>query len=559
MTRPIRALLALLTAAALWAAPAAAQLVPGLGEAEAEAPAPDPLGRDTPRGAVDGLLAAFASGDAGAVLPFLDLSDLPPARRNIEGRRLAERLEATLDRGGRILPGFRLSTAPEGADGDGLAPDREAFAELIGDDGVVALTLARGPGEAAEDGADGPPVWRVSPEALATVAGLADVARLAPYERALPEALRDWTLWGAPVGAWIAAIVLGAVAVALAGLLVAGLVRLGGRVARPLRDGAPGRLLRAVRAPLALVLAAPVALGLSVAAGVPVVVRAALAPIVETAVWLALTWMVLRLVHAVGEELLESMTRRARLGAVSVVVLVRRFVVVVIVVIALALIAASFGLNLVGWFAALGIGGIAIALGAQKTIEHLVGGVSIVADQPIRVGDFCSVDGLMGTVEDIGLRSTRLRTLDRTLVTIPNGDLSSARIENYTSRDRFLWHATLGLRYETGAAQLRRIVRAIEVLLLSDDRVAEAPRVRFVAFGASSLDVEVFAYLLAPDYPESLATREELLLAVMEIVEAEGSGFAFPSQTVYLARDKAPAATGDEGDGTASPVRTGDL
>ena len=175
----------------------------------------------------------------------------------------------------------------------------------------------------------------------------------------------------------------------------------------------------------------------------------------------------------------------------------------------------------------------------------MVGGLSLVADQPVRVGDFCKVDGVMGTVEDIGLRSTRIRTLDKTLVTIPNGDLSTARIENFAGRGRFLWQTTLGLRYETRPEQMRAVLRRLDRMMAADPRVAEDHRARFTGFGASSLDVEIFAYILASDMATSLRIREELNLAVMEIVDSCGADFAFPSTTVYLARDDRKAGVAE--------------
>ena len=133
------------------------------------------------------------------------------------------------------------------------------------------------------------------------------------------------------------------------------------------------------------------------------------------------------------------------------------------------------------------------------------------------------------------MRSTRIRTLDRTLVTIPNGIMSGARIENYTSRDRFLFKSNLSLRYETTPDQMRAVLWRLRGLLESDDRVTEDPaRVRFLAFGASSLDIEVFAYVLAVDYNEFLGVCEDLNLAIMEIVAECGTSFAFPSRTIYL-------------------------
>jgi MscS family membrane protein len=144
----------------------------------------------------------------------------------------------------------------------------------------------------------------------------------------------------------------------------------------------------------------------------------------------------------------------------------------------------------------------------------------------------------MGTVEDIGLRSTRIRTLNRTLVSIPNGQISAANVENFAVRDKFLFRHTLGLVYETTAAQMQSVLGAVRELLATHPHVeAEGARIRFVAFNAYSLDLEIFAFVRATEMPAFLAIQEELLLRIMEIVEKSGTGFAFPSQTIYLRRE----------------------
>ena len=489
----------------------------------------DAFGRDTPRGTVNGLVAAFAAEDAGAVLPYLDLEGIPAERQRFAGRRLAGQLEAVLDRAGGLLPGFRISAQPGGAAGDDLPADLDRFAVLRTDDGTADLTLRR-----TEE--DGVRIWRVSPDSLAAVAAAAPRGP-AMLDRFMPSVLRDTRVWGVSLAGWLG--LAGAAAAALCGgVTLAWLLRgLAARLVRPLCSRTADRFARSIRLPAALILAALMFEGLAVLFGVPVVARAVASPVVETGAWLALAWLVLRAVNMGFEEVLRRMTLRERLGAVSVVAIVRRLAKGVVMVAAAILIAGSLGLDLTGWLAALGLGGLAFALGAQKTIEHMVGGLSLVADQPVRVGDFCKVDGVMGTVEDIGLRSTRIRTLDRTLVTIPNGDLSTARIENFAGRARFLWQTTLGLRYETRPEQMRAVLRRLDRMLATDPRIAEDHRVRFIGFGASSLDVEIFAYIVASDMPRNLAIREELNLAVMEILSSCGAGFAFPSTTVYLAKD----------------------
>jgi MscS family membrane protein len=162
----------------------------------------------------------------------------------------------------------------------------------------------------------------------------------------------------------------------------------------------------------------------------------------------------------------------------------------------------------------------------------------IISDQPVRVGDFCRAGDYLGTVENIGLRSTRIRTLKRTVVSVPNGQLALMNLENFTMRDKIWFHHTLHLRYETTADQLRYTLAEIRKMLYEHSKVeSSSARTRLVKLGNSSLDLEVFAYVLETEYESFLHIQEDLLLRIMDIVEESGSGFAFPSQTTYFAGD----------------------
>jgi MscS family membrane protein len=195
----------------------------------------------------------------------------------------------------------------------------------------------------------------------------------------------------------------------------------------------------------------------------------------------------------------------------------------------------GFGFNVTALVAGLGVGGIAVALAAQKTVENVIGGVAVFFNQPVRVGEFCAFGDKLGTVEEIGLYATRVRTLDRTVVTVPNAQFSTMQIENYARRDRFWYHPRISLRYETTPDQIRYVLVEIRKMLYAHPRVdADPARVRFVGFGASSLDVDIFAYVHGADYSEFLEVAEDLNLRIMDIVSAAGSSFAFPSQTTYI-------------------------
>jgi MscS family membrane protein len=259
----------------------------------------------------------------------------------------------------------------------------------------------------------------------------------------------------------------------------------------------------------------------------------------EGIVYLTGAWMALRLASVVAEAIISS----PHIGPESIDAhLIRvgaRLMGAVAGATLIAIGADHVGVPVYGIVAGLGVGGLAIALAAQPTIENLIGGMNLFADRVVRVGDVCKSGDTFGTVEAIGIRSARIRGVDRTLTTIPNAALAKMPIVNLTQRDQFLIHTVIGLRYETTPEQLRYVLVKLRELLLGHSRVNPNPaRARFVGFGASSLDIEVFAYVMTKDWGEFLGIREDILLRVMEIVEQSGSALAFPSQTLYLGRDR---------------------
>lgn len=188
--------------------------------------------------------------------------------------------------------------------------------------------------------------------------------------------------------------------------------------------------------------------------------------------------------------------------------------------------------------AGLGVGGLAVALAARPTIENVIGGLTLFADKPFRVGDLCKLGEDIGYIEEIGLRSTRIRTRERSLVSIPNADLAVMKIDNLGQRDQRLLRTTLGLRYETTPDQLRWVLaKTREMLLAHPMASSEKMRTRFTGYGSYSLDIEIFVYLRCQAEDSFLAITEDLLLRIMDIVKASGTSFAFPSQVNYISRD----------------------
>jgi MscS family membrane protein len=261
--------------------------------------------------------------------------------------------------------------------------------------------------------------------------------------------------------------------------------------------------------------------------------------VAEALVAMLAVWAVARRTHAFAETIL-VMPRIGGQGTDGALVrLGMRIVAFVAGGLIIVYSLRHLGADMVPLLAGLGVGGLAVALAAQRTFANFIGSLILFVNKAIRVGDFCRYGDQIGTVEQIGLLATRIRSLERTIVTVPNAQFSEMDIDNFAVRDQRLLKTVLQLRYETTSEQLRYVLARLRELLLGHPKVTPAPaRVRFIGYGAYSKDLEIFAYLDCADQDTFLAIQEDILLRIEDIVVEAGSGFAFPSQTAYLARDK---------------------
>jgi MscS family membrane protein len=506
----------------------------GNGAAAPAVAAKDPYGRETPQGMVSGLMNALAAADYERAGQFFQTDSVPGLRSwyVLSGLDLARQFQEVLDRAGSVTTPAELSTGADGNVNDGLAQDVERF-------GVIKTPTAEVPLLAKRVERDGKALWLVSETTLrdipALAASLEGGSSAKSWLALLPEGP---AVGGAPLSHWLALLIAAGFSFAFAWTLTA----LRGPIERLIRRGGAetklSRFIEASAGPLRILIML-VTLGVIMQAlGVTVVARYRAVFVIQLMSWFAVSWLLWRWADAAGEVILGQMSRRGQLTAYSAVSFLSRAFKAVIVVLLAAALLRAFGVNVTAGLAALGIGGLAIALGAQKLFENLIGSLTLIADSPIRIGDFCKVGTTMGTVEEIGIRSTRIRTLDRTVLTVPNGELSALQIENYTQRDRFWFHPILNLRYETSPDQMRYVLKELRAMLTEHSKVDNATaRVRLIGLAAYSLDIEIFAYVIAWDNNGFLEVQEELLLKCMEIVEASGTGFAFPSQTLYMGRD----------------------
>ncbi len=255
-------------------------------------------------------------------------------------------------------------------------------------------------------------------------------------------------------------------------------------------------------------------------------------------IYLALAWAVWVFVLAAFETAIQRSDRADHGFDANMLRLIARILGFIGAIIVLAYGAQNIGLPVFSLLAGLGIGGLAIALAIRPTLENLIGGFVLYLDRPIRVGDFCTFGDRSGTVENIGIRSTQVRANDRTLITVPNAQFADLQIVNWAQCDRMLIKQTIGLRYETSEDQLRYLIVKLREMLIGHPRIdSETVRVRFSDFGASSLDVAIRVYAMTREWNDFFAIKEDVQFRIMTIVEQSGTGFAFPSQTLYMSRD----------------------
>lgn len=349
---------------------------------------------------------------------------------------------------------------------------------------------------------------------------------------ALPESFKR-NVFGTPVWKVLAVLVLTGVAL----LLVAVCSRL---FAGTTDDDSPLAILRRTIAPVLIVAATSLLQDFAAAElNVTGSFAAAFASLATLLKYFALAWIFWLLVRMVAEFVVLSPkipdqsldANLLRLGA-RVAGLVGAAAIV-------AYAANSLGLPVLSIVAGLGIGGLAVALAVRPTLENLIGGLILYTDRPVRVGDYCQFDKFEGTIEKIGVRSTQIRALDRTVISIPNAKFADMEIVNWAHCDKMLIHAVIGLRYETTPDQLRHVLAKLREMLVAHPKVdTKKVRVSFVGFGASSLDVDIRVYALTRERNEFHAIREDILLRAGDIVTESGTAFAFPSQTVYFGRDE---------------------
>lgn len=484
----------------------------------------DPLGRETPRGCVLGFLKAAERGHYSQAAEYLEST-------SSRAPELARQLQVLLNHGlSRNVD--TLSRAPEGDLTDGLPNDRDrvGFVETPG--GKLDILLDR------VERRTGPPIWLFSSDTLWGVPEAFQEINSPGIERFFPKTFKEVKLFSIPLWRWFLIAVSLILVVLLASLVTRALVPLLRPAVRRMTGQTDDRYLLSLRWPMRLILLA-IAVRLLAMVALSLLARTFWANVAEVLAIAGVSWLLMKFSDVVTDLRARQLFRRQTTSQLAVLSLAHRLFKILIIFVAVVLLLHSAGVNVSAMLAGLGIGGIALALAAQKTLEDLFGGIAIITRKAVRVGDFCQVADKLGTIEDVGLGSMRVRTLDRTIVTVPNGKVSQMNLENYTMRDKIWFHHIFGLRYGTSPEQVRSVLAEVTQMLRNDKRVeSESARIRLVAFGPSSLSFEIFAYVKVRDYTKFVEIQEDLLLHIMDIIAANGTSIAIPAQTTYFDQDR---------------------
>ncbi len=488
--------------------------------------ATDPLGRSTPHGTVVGFLQKSQSGNFKEAAEYLQLSKSERATR---GEQIARELHTLMDKAlvGRL---GRISDRRQGSIQIGVPQNHERIGVFRVNDRETDVDLVH---VSIPEGGE---IWLFSSKLLAAVPDLYGQIETDEIEADLPGFLVRNEVLSTPLWRVLAFILLIAISFGLACTIVR-ILRAAIRMwlRRRHRSDAE-RVSDALAAPATLILTVVLhQLGVFLL-GIPLLIRVYYQRLTLLILVAAIAWFVFPLISLWGSRARRRTLAGSGEHSDTLVLLGQRILKVSVVVIAILVMLSTMGFDMTTAIAGLGIGSIAIAFAAQKTLENLLGGISILGDQVIRVGDLCRVEEDVGVVEDISLRSTRIRTLARTELSVPNGQLANMTVENLSRSDKSLFRTTLNLRHDTSSNQLQAIMAEMRTLLNRDSRVDPATaRVHIMGLGENSIEVEINCHILTKKFTEFLAIREELLLAIMDSIAHAGVRFAQPTSMFYLA------------------------
>lgn len=482
----------------------------------------DPFGRQTPRSSVQGFIKALSENNSSLAANYLNLH---AGENPVE---VVRQVKLALDTGGRLDAELQISNDPSGNLADQLPPILEKVGTITAGEQVIDILLVR---KATRNGSQ---YWQISAETIQAIK--ATDLSLSPsiIDKYTFTPLKNKMIGGYNFADIFAVLLLALFCIA-ASYVVFGLIYLFLKSYYPKVRHKPLPIDAKFILPLALVMTSIILYEVMVYAGVSVTVREPVNRIKDIVGWFASTWLLLRVIDAIFSRAERQSYKRNQTERVSILSLLHKIVKALLLILAGIFIFGNLGFDLTTGIAALGVGGLALALGTQKMIENLVGSVVVVADQPVRVGDYCKFGSLEGTVIDIGIRSTRLRTLNRTVVTVPNGDFSSMSIENFASRDMFHFLHNIYIKRNVAAADLDKFLKDMEEFVVNHELTnSEWTQVRLAELRQDCMVIEFRAYIYASGADEFYDKQTQLLIDILKEVEKYPVEHALATQRMIV-------------------------
>jgi len=521
-----------------------APAVQALQEQQTEAPAleqdvvednafKDNLGRDTPRSSFISFLLLTEKFDYEGAAQYMDLRNLPRAVREHSGEELARQLDFVIKRGMKINV-EHLSKKVTGQVVDGLPDYRDELGHLISEDGEQILYMQRVPGQ------DDNFIWKISNATIAIVPELYDYFSYPDWVENIRTRLPDdASFLGIELFKWVIVIGVGLISAPVLWLLGFALSWLISKPGSPLHQP----IRRLFTRPLVL-------LGIGIITGrilKDLGLGATAQALIETKTLMTMimVWIAFSVIDLIREKRREAFIAQGRSDAHILGRPMANALKLFILLAAVLVWLSNTGIDITTLLAGLGVGGIALALALQKPIEDLLGAISIYSQQPIVTGDLCKYGTTLGRIEEIGLRTTRIRTLNNTLVSVPNCIIAHGAIENYSARETMLYHPELPLRYDTTAEQMQTIIDAIDQLARNHDGVVkETVRIQFTAFAENSMIIKARIYVDTANFSTYLQVVTELNMGIMKIVQDNSAHFAQGAKTVMLEYGNEPQTAG---------------
>jgi MscS family membrane protein len=451
-----------------------AQGVPGQpGDSGAPKPAAsntaqDPLNRESPQSSVYSFLEACHKKDYVRASGYLDRSKLTRSDRSQIAQQLAEGLGQILDRDAQFDVAS-LSRDPAGDQHDGSSLNREVIDSLTVNHESIPLEIERVTLNS------GTAVWLFSSSTVAQIPKVLAMVSESPVERYLPPQLVNWKVLDTAIWRYIVLVLLAVVFAAFSKLFSRLALLLTEPILNRLSPGTNRSVLETLLPPLRLLISVALFRAAMGWVDPSALLRFGLSRALAFCSFFGLAWLCMRLVDLATQRTRAALEARQHTFSYSVLPLADRLLKMIVFLFAAAAVLSDWGYNTKTILTGLGVGGIAIALAAQKTIENFFGGVAIVSDRPVSVGDYCKFGDRAGSVEDIGLRSTRIRTVDRSLIVVPNGEFSTMTLENFNRRDKMLFHLTLNLRRDTTRGQVRTVLNSVSEALCNHSQIEVGP------------------------------------------------------------------------------------